>query len=413
MLSLQPLCFIIFIANRVRKRSRGAFSASIYIMVTVSIAIGVASILIASMVLLGFQEAITKKITSFSGHFEITKYSGNPHPYEPVALQAAQIAGLMANVPKSIEKIEAFAQKFMIIRTKSGIEGILCKGLDPMTSHKALEDYLIVGRLPNLIDAGYQNELLISHHLAQKLSIKLGDRVVVHTMYPTTHYRKVKIVGIYRTYLNNIDTNLTFCDIRFIQRLNNWTSETVSGYEVFLKDGVAITKALRDSILRLIDYDLRLIRTSHKYASFYDWISIIQRNTTVFIFFILLIAGFTMVAIVMIQLIERSYMVGLLKALGAHAWQVHTIILYNSLQTLFGGMVYGNMLGLGLCFLQDRYKCATLEAKLYYMTYVPICWSWKSILFTNLFVFGTICVTLYCTIKLLAHKKITEALQEG
>ena len=396
-------------ADRVRQRSSGVFATSIDKIVTLSITIGTAAILIAAMVMLGFQKEIRKKITAFAGDFEITKYSGVEHPYAPVPVQVQQVRRLIADLPSSIETVTAFTQKLMLIHTKVGVEGLLCKGLDPMV--KTLEDYLIAGRLPDLTKANYQNELAISHHLAQKLSIQLGDTVVVHTVDP--RYRKLKIVGIYRTYLSDIDENLAFCDMRLLQRLNNWSAETVNGYTIFLKDHVSPTKALRDTILRLIDYDLRLISTRSKYTSFYDWLAIIQKNTTIFIVFILLVAGCTMVATVMIQLMERSYMVGVLKVLGAYDWQVDAILLYNSLRTLCFGMVYGNILGIGLCFLQDHYRYVTLEPALYYMRYVPIYSHWTVIVCPNLLILGTLFVALYVAIKCLKKKKLVEALQEG
>ncbi|MGI2298983.1 ABC transporter permease [Candidatus Cardinium hertigii] len=397
-------------ANRVRQRSSGVFSATISKIVTLSITIGTATILIASMVLLGFQKEITKKITTFVGDFEITKYSVEA---SSTSLQGGQISRLMANLPSAIEKITPFTQMLMLAHTKVGVEGIWCKGIDPMVDHTALEAYLVVGRLPDLTKSTYQNEWCISHHLAQRLSIALGDSVVVHTVHPTVRYRKLKIVGIYCTYLTDIDENLAFCDMRLMQRLNNWSSETVNGYTIFLKDHVTPTKTLRDTILDLIDYDLRLIPTQRKYINFYDWLAIIEKNTTIFILFILLVAGCTMVATLIVQLMERSYMVALLKVLGAYDGQVYAILLYNSLRTLCRGLLYGNILGLGLSFLQAHYRCITLEPALYYMCYVPIYTHWKAILFPNLLIFSTLSVALYFAIKWLRQKKIIEALQEG
>ncbi|WP_419241610.1 ABC transporter permease [Cardinium endosymbiont of Nabis limbatus] len=413
MLLLQTIGWMVGIANRVRQRSPAVFSASIDTIVTCSIAIGTAAILIASMVMLGFQKEITKKIAAFAGAFEITKYSGIQHPYEPTPLQVSQVSRLMADLPSAIEKVTPFVQKLMLIHTRVGVEGICCKGIDPTVVHTPLEDYLIVGRLPDLTKETYQNELSISHHLAQKLSIKLGDPVVIHTVHPTIRYRKLKIVGIYRTYFSAIDEHLAFCDMRLIQRLNNWSSETVHGYTLFLEANAAPTKPLRDTILRLMDDDLRLTSTRYKYASFYDWLTIIQKNTTIFIIFILLVAGSTMVATVMVQLMERSYMVGVLKVLGAYAWQIDAILLYNSFRTLCLGMLGGNVLGVGFCFLQDRYKYITLEPALYYMRYVPIYSHWKVIVWPNLLILATLSVVLYFAIRLLRQKKLTEALQEG
>ncbi|ROT47131.1 ABC transporter permease [Candidatus Cardinium hertigii] len=411
MLASSSICFITLVLKRMRKGIQVTFSISIHKIVTLSIAIGTASILIASMVMLGFKAEIKKKLVSFAGHFEITKY--NSAPYALTSLHTGQVKGLMLNLPREIKKMTAFVQKPMLIHTKTDVEGVGCKGLDPMIAHTELEDYLIAGRLPNLSEAGYQNELVISSHLAQKLSIQLGDRVGVYTIHPTVRFRKLKIVGIYCTYLQEIDAHLTFCDMRLMQRLNNWAPAIVNGYEIFLKKGVSPTKALKEKMLSFIERDLQLTSTEQKYARLYDWLAIIQKNTLIFIVFILLIAGFTMVATVMIQLMERSYMVGILKALGAHAWQINLIMLCNSLRTLFGGMVYGNILGLAVCFVQYYYRCISLEPTLYYMHYVPIYWNWKVILFSNLLIVGTICMVLYFAIALLKQKTILEAFMES
>ena len=413
MRSLQTICWIRSVAGRVRQHSSGPFAASIAKIVTLSIAIGTAAILIASMVMIGFQKEIKKKITTFAGDFEITTYSRIRNSYASTTLQVAQVAPLITHLPHSIEKAMPFTQMVLLIHTKVGVEGILCKSLDPIMADTTLTDYLIAGRLPDLTKEAYQNELAISHYLAQRLSIQLGDSVVVHTVDPTPRYRKVKIVGIYRTYLSDIDEHLAFADMRFIQRLNNWSSERVNGYTLFLKAHATPTKPLRDTILRLIDPDLCLMPTARKYASFYDWLAIIQKNTAMLIAFILLVAASTMVATVSIQLMERSYMVGVLKVLGASHWQVAAILLYNSLRTLCLGMLYGNILGIGLCLLQDHYRWVTLEPALYYMRYVPIYSHWKVILFPNLLIFGTLSVVLSVAMHWLSQKKLIEALDEG
>ncbi|MCT4696805.1 ABC transporter permease [Candidatus Cardinium sp. TP] len=409
MCSFQTISWIAFMANRVRQRNRRAFSASIDTIVTLSITIGTATILIAAMVMLGFQKAIKKKLTAFTGDFEITKYSGAQNPYAPTSVHAAQVCRLMADLPDAIESVTPFIQKPMLIHTRVGVAGVLCKGIDP----KTLSDYLIAGRLPDLTQSKHQNEWCISHHLAQKHALKLGDSVVVHTVDPNARYRKLKVVGLYRTYLSAIDEHLAFCDRRLMQRLNNWSSETVNGYAIFLKDHVSATKALRTTILGRIDDDLRLISTQQKYSSLYDWLAIIQKNTTIFIVFILLVAGCTMVATVMIQLMERSYMVGVLKVLGAYDGQVDAILLYNSLRTLCLGMVYGNILGIGSGFLQAHYRYVTLEPALYYMRYVPVYTHWTVLVIPNLLILGSLSAALYLAIQLLRQKRLIEALQEG
>ena len=409
---LQNIGFIIFMGSRMRQGRKGIFTASIHTIVMLSITMGVASILLASMIMHGFQVEIKKKIVTFLGDFQVAKRSSRLCASASSALHAEQVKGLLAAVPYEIEKVSAFVQKPLLIHTRIGIDGVLCKGLDPSTVHQAVADYIIAGRLPTLTAANFCNEVLISHYFAQKLGIQVGDRIMVHAMFPTLRCRKLKIVGIYCTYVKDIDSSLAFCDMRLLQHLNQWGVDTVSGYEIVLKEGIAATRALHNTFLHLIDNDqLYIYRSSQSHAAIYNWLLIMQKHTTIFIAFILLVAGFTMVATVMIQLMERNYMVDVLKSLGAFDWQVRMILFWNSFFPVCRGILYGNMMGMGICFLQFHYRFVPLEPSLYYMRYLPIAWRWHSIVLLNGLIVSVICASICIAIQILRQRLTSESLQ--
>jgi len=301
------------------------------------------------------------------------------------------------NPPPGIDNIAPFIQKAMIIQTKAGnLEGILCKGLDPHIGYTSLQNYLIAGRVPASSKESYTEEWVIGACLAKSLSLTLGDDVIIRTIEPKGRYRKLKIVGIYHTYLE-LETHVAFCDMRLLQRLNNWRPEYVSGYEIYLKNDIKITQKLRKTILEWMGHGLRITRIDRKYSIFYDWLTIIQFNTIMFIFFILFIAGFTMAATIMVQSIERSYMINLLHKLGAYRWQIMSILLLHGYRTLYSGMLYGNILGIGLCLLQAQYKIIPLEPALYCINHLPIYWDIASILFLDVCMLSFMSLVLLCT----------------
>ncbi|HLP35177.1 MAG TPA: ABC transporter permease [Amoebophilaceae bacterium] len=413
----QSICRMVWIAHRVTKRSKRIFSAAIHTIVMLSIAIGMASMLVAAMVMHGFEAEIKRKPTTFSGHLTITPrnriHRGKiPQARQETPVLQPQMTSLLQQFSHSIERIHPFVQKPMLIHTPDAMEGIVCKGLDPH-AYSTLQDFLQAGRLPNRTNSQIPQELCISTSLAQKLCLKVGSTVLMRTLTLPPRYRKLQVVGLYQTHLKAIDDQLAFCDMRLLQRLNQWTAESVSGYAIFLKEGMVPTPALCAAMRSLLDPSLQLIRADSVYAVFYHWLAIIQKNTTLFIRFILLVAGCTMVATAMIQLMERGYTMGVLKALGCPFWKIRFVLLVTSLRTLCWGMFWGNSLGLCLCWLQDHYKWLTLDPAVYYMQYVPISWDLPFMLGLNLFTLVSIGATLCATIWFLDKKNLVEALQES
>lgn len=414
----QSICLMVRIAHRVTKRSKRIFSVAIHTIVVLSIAVGMASMLVASMVMHGFEAEIKRKLTTFCGHLTIAPRNRVNRGATPPARQATpllrqQMTPLLQRFSHSIDQIHAFVQKPMLIHTPDAMEGIVCKGLDPAHAYCSLQDCLQAGRLPNRSTPQIPQELCISASLAQRLCLKIGNTVLLRTLTLPPRYRKLQVVGLYQTHLKEVDDQLAFCDMRLLQRLNQWGPESVSGYEIVLQEGVGPTPALCAAMRLLLDPSLQLVQADRAYAVFYDWLAIIQKNTTLFMLFILLVAGSTMVATVMVQLMERGYTIGVLQAVGCPSWKICFVLLVTSLRTLCWGMFWGNSLGLGLCWLQGHYKWLTLDPTVYYMRYVPISWNIPSMVGLNLFTLVSIGITLCATIWFLDKKNLVETLQES
>lgn len=395
----------LFLANHTRKHPKNLFFTTIHKIVIFHMTISITCIIMASMIMLGFQKTIQKKFTTFSGDLCITKYTSKNNPMDNL-IHPTQLDALYAHKPKQIKNIIPFIKKPMLIHTKTDIEGVICKGLAPQYTHQTLKDYLIEGHLPNLHNNAYSYQVCISTNLAKKLALTIHDSIIVSTLDSLPRQRKLTIVGLYCTYLNEFDDHIIFCDLRLLQRLNN--TNQVTGYELFLHNHEQLTKSLQQTILHYLSHDFRLVRTDKSYRAFYNWLKTIQKNTHLFIFFILLIAEFTIVATMIIQIMERSYMIGVLKSLGTPYWQIASSMIYNNGRSFLKGLLYGNSLGLGLCYIQRHFKLLKLEPALYYMCDVPIYWNWSWILGLNILTLILACLTSALTFVSLKKTTILE-----
>jgi lipoprotein-releasing system permease protein len=371
-----------FIAHRLRQAPQDSFTKIVYKIGIVSVALGLATTLIAALTMQGFQQNIEQKLTSFSGHLQVAKYSLN-RSYEEISLEKRKLNGLQQAFPGAIKAIKAFAHKAVLLKAAEDVEGIVCKGLDPEATHDNLSTYLTEGQLIDFECHGYNQDILLSTQTANRLHVQVGDEVIAYVVQQPPRYRKLRVVGLYSTHIAELDEKLAFCDLRLIQRLNNWPDSLVGGYEIFLHD-LRQTQATVDQLLTWLDYDLEIKTTATEYAAIFDWLVIIRKNALIFMVLILLVTSSNLASIVLIQTMERTSMIGILKTLGASYRQVQHIMLWNHLDMVGRGVFWGNLMGIGLCALQRYGKLLPLDSTYYYINYVPIAWNWGIILGLNL-----------------------------
>ncbi len=371
-----------FIAKRISFKGSGGFSVTIYKIAVGSLALGLAVSLIAFMVLGGFQNTISDKVYGFTGHFQVQRFTmSNDFEESPFSLKSD-----FAQNYKQLDRIvgiQSFAHKAALIKGEDEVEGVLMKGVGQDFDSLRFKSYLIEGRLLKIPEEGTSNEVMLSSFIANKLNLKVGDKITLYFVQEPPRYRRVEIVGIFRTYLENFDEKIILGEIQTIRNLNGWSSDQVGGMEIFLKD-IDHLETDYAEIESAIDYDLKLIDSQEKYLEIFDWLKLLDTNVYVFIGLIGFVAIFNMAAILFILIMERTQMIGLLKALGASTAQIRRVFFWNGINILSRGLLIGNVVGLGLAFLQDQFRFIPLEAESYYMSYVPIDWNWPILILINI-----------------------------
>ena len=371
-----------FIAKRISFKQAGGFSGIIHRIAVASLAVGLGVALLSIMVLGGFQKTVSSRVYGFTGHFQVQKFQmSTAYEEQPFSLNAA----FLAQVPSFpfVTKVQSYAHKAALLKGAEEVEGVLVKGLGQDMDSLGFAQYLVEGRMLHLPDSGVSNEVLLSRVLANKLLIDVGDKVTLYFVQQPPRFRRVEVVGIYETYLENFDEKIVIGELQTIRNLNGWTSDQVGGLEIHVDD-----PAKADSYAGLLeeklDYDLKLSDSRERFLDIFDWLKLLDTNVVVFISLIGFVAVFNMGAILFLLIMERTQMIGLLKAMGAKNSQVRALFFWNGIHILGKGLLYGNAIALGLGALQDYFQLVPLDPISYYMSYVPIDWNWPVFLLLNL-----------------------------
>lgn len=347
--------------------------------------------LVSFLILGGFKKEVKDKIFAFSGNIQVTRYSlNNTLQEEPISIN-----NVIYQHPDSfdfISRVETFAHKAGLLQTEEEVYGAFMKGVsqdaDSLRFLNSLEEGGFI-RFPEKKNgtSNYSLDILISRKIANTLRLSVGDDVRMYFIDPpNTRIRKLNIRGIYNTSIEEFDEQVIIGDVALIQRLNNWPDSLVGGFEVFLKDGANIDKAANE-LRNEVDYDLYVEKINDKYVQMFEWLELINNNVVVFLGLILFVACFNIVSILLILIMERTQMIGVLKALGAKNSQIRKIFTYNGLILIGKGMLMGNLIGVGFGALQYYFKIIPLDPENYYMEFVPIQWDFSSILLLNLLTF--------------------------
>ncbi len=378
-----------FISQRISTPKAGTFSSTIHKVAIFSVGIGLSVMIIAFAIMMGFKNTIKNKIYSFSGHIQITKYV-NSNSYNENPLKYPDSLNL-----DEIENVVPFAFKWGLIQTDNEVEGVVFKGVASSFDSIKFKQYLKQGRFVKFKEEGYSTEIVISSYEADKLNLSLGSEVVMHFFQEPIRLRKLKVVGIYETGMEEFDQKILLGDIGLARRLNNWDAAYAGGYEIYLHD-VNQLEEVQQKLYDKYGYDLYVQKTSNKFLQVFEWLSLIDNNVNILLFMVLFVASFNMISIILILILERTPMIGTLKAMGATNGLIRKIFVYNGMQMILKGMLIGNVFGLGLAFVQWKFKLITLDPSNYYMSFVPIEFNLGVVVLLNLLV-----LTLVSTILIL------------
>ena len=342
-----------------------------------------AVIIVAVAIVTGFREEIKNKVVGFEADIRITHLDNNQSSEPvPVAADAAMMERIRA--VEGVRHIQAFANKAGIIRTDTEMEGIMVKGVGTDFDWGFFKKHLVRGDVFVVSDTGRTDLALISQQTADRLGLDVGSRMEVYFLQKERQRARVfRVSGIYRTGLEEMDRLYILADMAHVQRLNDWDSTQVAGYEVFCTDfGDVVEQA--DAVDLMLPYDHFAETVRELQPQMFDWLDLQDVNVQVIIILMLLVAGFNMISALLIMIIERVNMIGLLKTMGMTNGAIRNIFLYQGIYLSAVGLFWGNVIGIGACLLQAHTGIITLPEESYYMSVVPINMNVLHLLLLNL-----------------------------
>lgn len=381
--------FSYFVANRIifRNTNRKSVSQPIMFIAVLAIAIGILMQIIAVATGIGLRDKIRDKVAAFNGHIIISNYDNNQSEVSITPIDKNQnIFTEIANT-KGIKHIQTVVTKAGIIRTESDFEGFILKGIGADYDFSYLEEFLIEGKIPT-IDAEKENaQVLISEYLANRIQLKLGDKFTSHFLKENPqerpNLRQFEIVGIYNSGFHDFDKNFVFGDIRHIQKMNRWSENQVGSVEVFIDDFEQINQK-GNQIYEMIPPFLDAQTIQDKYFTIFEWLKITDSNIYLIITLMLLVGIVNIAVALLVLILERTSMIGILKALGATNWQIRKIFLYNAFYLIGKGLLIGNSIGITFLFIQKYFAPIKLDPKSYYVDKAPVYINFDYFLYLNL-----------------------------
>ncbi len=423
-----------FIARRIAFQGQKSFSKIIVRIAILAIALGLAVMIVSMSIITGFNQKISEKIFGFWGHIHVTDiHVTRSYDYKPIqysALLVDSIQNIRGIEPVDndgiikqyqnqdliseggIKQVHSFAFLPGIIQSKSELEGIMLKGINKDFDWKQLEAFIIKGDSIRWNDTLASREILISQRTSERLKVDVGDKLIVQFVQErNTKKRSFQIAGIYKTGLEEYDVKFAMCDIRILQDLLDWEQDEVAGYEIFL-DKVEDMDLYADYIYAEILPRNQFAETiKDKFPNIFDWLDLQKINEYIILFLMILVSIINMTTVILIIILERSRMIGVLKALGYNHWSIRKIFIYLAFWITGFGVVLGNVLGLGFCFLQKKFEFIKLDEVNYYVATAPIQVEFWQIVLLNIATILIIVLFMLLPSYLVSHIKPVKVLR--
>lgn len=388
-----------FIAKKIirSKSYKSSISSPIIKIGVTAIAIGIIVMLVSIATGVGLQKKIREKAVAFNGHITIANFDSNDSDESqfPILLDSTFYPNYSSN--QGVSHIQGVASKFGVIRTMQTFEGVVFKGVDEHYHWEIISDYILKGRVPNF-ESPFSKEVVISKYIASRLDLDLGDQFEMYfsksDIQKIPYVRKFVIVGIYESGFHEIDEKLIIGDITHLKFINKWTRNQVGSYEVFIDDFDNL-EILTDAIYENIPSNLNATSVKTRYQSVFEWIEIFDNNTSGIIFIMLLVAGINMITTLLVIILEKTRLIGILKALGCNNWSIRKIFVYNALYLVLRGLIIGNVIGILILIVQQKFQLLKFpNPEQYYMSYIPVDIDINAFIFLNLGTFTACFVML-------------------
>ena len=397
--------FPLFIARRIysdhigdqQKVSKPAIRIAV-----AGVAIGLAVMIISVCVVLGFKHTIRDKVVGFGSHIQVANF----YTLQSSAIdQPVAIGDSMMNVLKrtdGVKHVQRFAMKQGILKTDNDFLGVLFKGVGPEFDSTFIHKSMVEGSIPHFSDQQSTNRILISKDMASKLNVKAGDRIFAYFIGEGgVRTRRFTISGVYQTNLAQYDKTTCFCDLYTARKLNAWTDDMVTGAELTVNDFKQLSTTANDIINRVN-------RTQDQYGNtfssktirelspqIFSWLDLLDLNVWIILAIMTAVAVVTMISGLLIIILERTTMIGVLKALGARNSTVRHTFLWFAAFIIGKGLLIGDALALALILLQKFTGFAKLDPQTYYVDVVPVELDWMLIVALNI---ATMLIALFVLI---------------
>ncbi|HMR17392.1 MAG TPA: ABC transporter permease [Mariniflexile sp.] len=384
-----------FLAKRIigSKAYKSSVSAPIIKIGIAAIAIGIVVMMVAIATGIGLQQKIRDKVVAFNGHVTISNFDSNASQESVAPISKKQAFYPEFKAVNGVKHVQAVAAKFGVIRTETDFEGAYLKGVGADYDWTYFKEFLVAGKLPDYTKTRSE-DVLISQYLANRLGFKIGE--TFQMVFPKDDTEKLPniityhIVGIYNSGFQDLDAQYVIGDIRHIQRINKWNDDQIGNFEVFI-DNYDELPQKGIEIYQNTPSTFNTQTITEKYASVFEWIHIFDKNIYGIIGIMILVAGINMITALLVLILERTQMIGILKALGSNNWSIRKLFLYNAGYLIVLGLFWGNLIGLGLLLAQKYFKLFPLDPSVYYVTEAPVYISFGYVLALNV---GTLVLCL-------------------
>jgi len=357
----------------------------------IGIALGLATMIVAVAIIIGFKKEVREKVIGFGAHIQITNFDSNTS-YEttPVMVSDTLLTELQAY--PGIRHVELFATKPGILKTENDFQGIVLKGIDEHFDWTFFQQHLKEGEIFTVDPENPTSDVIISRYLANLLNLKCDDSFLAYFVQDMDNVRarRLQIRGLYETGFIDYDKVFVYADIKQVRRLNGWDDDAVSGLELFVNDYNQLDEITDDLYFHLIHkqdregntYFVRSIKELN--LMIFNWLGVLDINVVIILILMMAVSGFTMISGLLIIILERTNMIGILKALGQNNRSIRSVFLYISFFLIGKGMIWGNVIGLMSCFVQSRFRLISLDPSDYYIDAVPVDLNFTHWFFINL-----------------------------
>lgn len=375
--------FPLFLAKRITTKGNRTFSRLIVRVAITGIVLGLAIMILSLAVLRGFKQEVVAKQRGFAGDITVFKFDLNSsYDNTPFILSDSSKAALMQI--QGVDRIQPIATKPAIINANDEVEGVVLKGINKEYDQSFISKILIGGKGIDFSDEEKSKEqIIISKVTANRMNLDVGDSFIMYFVQEPLRKRKLKVVGIYSLGVEDVDETYVIGDLGLIQRLNDWESDEVGAYEIKIDNFENLSQETR-AVFGSLPIELRALSVEDQFPQVFKWLDLLDVNTEVIFILMLIVAIINMISALLIMILERTEMIGILKALGFSNGGIRRVFLYHAIYLISIGLLVGNLVGLGICYFQDLTHFIKLDEASYYVSYVPISLKVSDVIFLNI-----------------------------